>query len=263
MFPKLFVTDLDGTALDKAHQPYARFPDHFSEFLDALYSRQCEWAISTTWDAGGQGQLVLGSTVKSTPLFLMAEYGMRLARYTDGVPEFIQPFTENMEKRVDTFNRDIAFAVVRNICSQFSPKIMHFYGHMLTFQPIPEEENEFRDYVVSYMPEWDKNEQFNYSLNAQSSFNLYPRFLHKGLALSEALIQEGITPEEVVIAGDETADIDMMQPELAKFAVCPENACQEVKDHVVNMGGFVGNGIGAKGVIDSFRQLAAKEGWSF
>ena len=34
MFPKLFVTDLDGTALGGGYEPYAKFPDHFSKFLD-------------------------------------------------------------------------------------------------------------------------------------------------------------------------------------------------------------------------------------
>ena len=32
-FPKLFVTDLDDTALGGGYVPYARFPDPFSEFL--------------------------------------------------------------------------------------------------------------------------------------------------------------------------------------------------------------------------------------
>ncbi len=55
----------------------------------------------------------------------------------------------------------------------------------------------------------------------------------------------------------------MMQPDLATFAVCPENAAQEVKDHVTNMGCFVGCGIGALGIIDSFKQLANKQQWTF
>ncbi len=262
-FPKLFVTDLDGTALDKAHQPYARFPDHFSKFLDKLHERQCAWAISTTWDAGGQGQLVLSSAVTSEPLFLMAEYGMRLAYYKNGMPEFVQPFTKNMEERVATFNRNKSYAEIRDICSQFSPQIMHFYGHMFTFQPIPEDRDTFRNYIENKITHWEKENLFNYSLNKNCSFNLYPKFLNKGVALKEALNISGIKPEDVVIAGDETADIAMMQPELAKFAVCPENAADAVKNHVTNMGGFIGKGIGAAGIIDSFRQLAEKEKWDF
>jgi hydroxymethylpyrimidine pyrophosphatase-like HAD family hydrolase len=262
-FPKLFVTDLDGTALDKAHQPYARFPDHFSVFLDELHKTDCDWAISTTWDAGGQGQLVLGSSVKSSPLFLMAEYGMRLAYYRAGMPEFIQPFTKNMEERVAAFNREAAYSVVRDICSRFSPAIMHFYGHMLTFRPVDEESADFRKYIKIKSSEWDEEKLFNYSLNAESSLNIYPRFLNKGLALKEALKISGTAPADIVVAGDETADIDMMQPELARYAVCPENACREVKDHIRKMGCFVGKGIGAAGVIDSFKQLAKKENWKF
>ncbi|MCF6175386.1 MAG: HAD hydrolase family protein [Victivallaceae bacterium] len=263
MFPKLFVTDLDGTALDKSFQPYARFPDHFSQFLDDLHEKKCEWAISTTWDVVGQSQLVLSSTVKSKPLFLMAEYGMRLAKYTGAEPEYIQPFTNNMEQKVAQFNSDFAFAIVRDICTRFSPEVMHFYGHMLSFKPIAEDEVAFRAYIKEHAVAWHESNQFNFSLNSASSFSIYPRFLNKGAALSEALEQSAIAPEDVVIAGDEIADIAMMQPDLATFAVCPENAAQEVKDHVTNMGCFVGCGIGALGIIDSFKQLANKQQWTF
>ncbi len=69
MFPKLFVTDLDGTALDGGYQPYARFPDPFSEFLDYLHDNGCQWAINTTWDVGGQWDIVELSSVKSKPVF--------------------------------------------------------------------------------------------------------------------------------------------------------------------------------------------------
>ncbi len=262
MFPKLFVTDLDGTALDKSFQPYARFPDHFSQFLDQLHKKQCEWAISTTWDAVGQSQLILSSSVESKPLFLMAEYGMRLAKYSGAEPQYIQPFTETMEDKVAKFNNECAFAVVRDICNRFSPEVMHFYGHMFTFQPINSDETAFRRYIRKHAADWHESEQFNFSLNSQSSFNIYPRFLNKGVALSEALKLSSITPEQVVIAGDEIADIDMMQPGLATFAVCPDNAAQEVKEHIINMGGFVGNGTGASGIIDSFRQLAVKQQWA-
>ena len=76
-FPLLFVTDLDNTALRAGFQPYARFPDPFAEFLDALAARGCRWAINTTWSVHGQWQLVQSSAVRSRPEFLIAEYGLR------------------------------------------------------------------------------------------------------------------------------------------------------------------------------------------
>ena len=36
MQEKLFITDLDGTALGGDFEQYARFPDSFSKFLDKL-----------------------------------------------------------------------------------------------------------------------------------------------------------------------------------------------------------------------------------
>jgi len=263
MLPKLFVTDLDGTALDKSSQPYATFPDHFSEFLDTLYEHKCEWAINTTWDVAGQSQLVLSSTVKSEPLFLMAEFGVRLAKFNGITPGFVQPYTSVMEKRIDEFNETFIFDIYREICSKFRPKRSLFYGHLFILTPLDEDCQALRLFVESNTEEWNKSGLINFSLNEAGVFSIWPKFLNKGLSLAEALKQSKISADEVVVAGDELMDIDMMTPELATFAVCPENAVEQVKQRVLDMGCFVGRGIGAVGVIDSFRQLAEKENWEF
>ena len=254
MFPKLFVTDLDGTALGGGYKPYARFPDPFSEFLDYLHENGCQWAINTTWDVGGQWDLVELSSVKSKPAFFMAEFGLRLAKYAKNGPELVQPYVEKMEKQLQDVQHSSMYPLISDICSKFKPEVMHFYGHLFSFNVISEETEKFNEYISEHYPE---SKELN--INAHDGrVGVYPKFMHKGLALAEAIKMLSISPEEVVIAGDETADIAMMQPNLAKFAVCPDNAPEEVKQHVIAMNGKVGSGHSAHGIIDAFGKLFGK-----
>lgn len=251
MFPKLFVTDLDGTALGGGYKPYARFPDHFSEFLDYLHDNGCQWAINTTWDVSGQWDLVELSSVKSKPVFFMAEFGLRLATYTEKGPKMVQPYVNEMEKQLRDVQDTSMYPLVNDICSKFKPEIMHFYGHLFSFNVIAEERDEFNAYIATNYPD-----SSDLNINAgDGRLGVYPKFMHKGMALKEALKLLSINSEEVVIAGDETADIPMMQPHLAQFAVCPNNAPEKVKEHVLKMNGEVGIGHSSHGVIDAFQKL--------
>jgi hydroxymethylpyrimidine pyrophosphatase-like HAD family hydrolase len=257
MFPKLFVTDLDGTALGGGYKPYARFPDHFSEFLDYLHDNGCQWAINTTWDVGGQWDLVELSSVKSKPVFFMAEFGLRLATYTDKGPELVQSYVDNMEKQLLEVQQSAVYPLINDICTKFKPETMHFYGHLFSFNVITEEREEFNTYIKG---QYSDNENSELTISAHDGrVGVSPKFTHKGLALAEAIKMLAITPEDVVIAGDETADVPMMQPSLAKFAVCPENSAESVKNHVTKINGKVGTGHSSHGVIDAFEKLFAVE----
>ena len=250
MFPKLFVTDLDGTALGGGYEPYARFPDHFSEFLDYLHDNGCEWAINTTWDAGGQWDLVNLSSVKSRPLFFMAEFGLRLARYTENGPEMVQPYVDKMEATLKEIQHSAMYPIINDISSKFKPEVMHFYGHLYSFHVIPEEAEQFNKYMLET---YSNEKELNISVR-DGRVGIYPKFMNKGEALGEAIKMLSINPEEVMIAGDETADLAMIKPHLAKLAVCPDNAPEKVKQYVLNMGGKVGKEKYGSGIIDAFHQ---------
>ena len=254
MFPKLFVTDLDGTALGGGYKPYARFPDHFSEFLDYLHNNGCQWAINTTWDVNGQWDLVELSSVKSKPVFFMAEFGLRLARYTPTGAELVECYVEKMEKQLRKVQEKAMYPLFNDICSKFKPELMHFYGHLFSFDVVQEQKEKFNNYLAE---NYSNIEELN--VNAKNgSVGVYPKFMHKGLALAEAIEILSINPKNVMIAGDETADIDMMQPDLAHMAICPENAAEKVKEHVCAMNGVVGIGHSSHGIIDAFEKLVGK-----
>jgi len=193
MFPKLFVTDLDGTALGGEYLPYSRFPDQFSAFLDYLSDNGCAWAINSAWTLNGQWELVKVSSVKSKPAFYMAEIGMILATHTEKGPEFVKSYADSGTLNIKC---------------------------------------------------------------ATGQLDVRPGFINKGTSLAAAIEMMGISPDDVIVAGDEITDIAMMQPELAKYAICPENAEVEVKKHVQALkGGVVGPGYASKGIIPAFKTL--------
>ena len=253
----LFVTDLDGTALGGGFKPYARFPDHFSEFLDALAAKGCRWAINTTWDAGGQLDLVNLSSVKSRPDFLMAEFGRRLARPGADGPEFVEPYTADMGRRLDEFLEHGMHPMIQTLCGQFKAEKIFFYGHL--FQFILSGTENAAAFATSTEP-YRRAPELVCALNGRS-FSARPAFLSKAAPLREAAALLGLAPERIVVAGDEATDLAMMAPDLAAHHLCPANAAEEVKRHVRKHGGEVGELPFAAGVIQAFKRLADRNKW--
>ena len=258
-FPELFVTDLDATALGGGYQPYARFSEPYAAFLDRLSAQGCLWAINTTWDINSQWQLVLGSPVRSRPAYLMGEMGLRLARITDDGPEMIQPYTRDMEARIQAVNESHFYKLINEMCAEFKPQSMLFYGHWLDFVPMEECAEKFIQYI-SVLRKNNTVFKFDYD---NGRLTVYPALLNKGLPLAEVYRLNGISPSETVVAGDDFPDLCMMSRDLAFSAVCPGNAHPEVKKHVRSMDGEVGEAESGDGIIQAFTTLAEKQGWQF
>jgi HAD superfamily hydrolase (TIGR01484 family) len=254
MQPKLFITDLDGTALGGDFEQYARFPDPFSEFLDKLTANGCRWGINTTWDVDGQWDLVKTSSVKSRPDFLMAEFSRRLATTNDDGPVFVQPYTDKMAAKLETFCDQKFSKLIQAICGNFKAERIFYYGHLFQFV-VAENDNfdEFKKFTEKFVA--DNEFVCNFK---QRSFSVRPAFLNKGAALQAVINKTQLTPDQIVIAGDEPADIDMMHPELATHYICPANANEEVKAHVRKYNGAIGTLPYGAGVIEAFNQLAAR-----
>jgi hydroxymethylpyrimidine pyrophosphatase-like HAD family hydrolase len=265
-FPKLFITDLDGTALGNGFRPYARFPDPFAEFLDRLAERGCRYAINTTWDVHGQWDLVENSAVKSKPLYLMAEVGLRLARHGDEGAEFVQPYTNDQENQLQAVVESHLQALAQDVCARFKAQTMHYYGHCFEFRPVVEDAPALRKYVNETCMGADYPFQIKLKTNpstGQCALSAFPKFLRKGTSVKAVMEMEGLNPDQIVVAGDEVTDLSMMVPELSTLPLCPDNACAEVKDHVRKLGGTVGNAHSGLGIIDAFVQLAERNNWQF
>ena len=247
MKKKLFIFDLDGTALIPGKQPYARLPDFFSEFLDVISQKGWMWGINSTWDVNGQWHLVLVSSVKSRPSFLIGELGFRIARVRNSRLEFLQPYTKNMEKKVRKINEKELYPVMHRICSRFRPVKMYFYGHLFDFMVENKEKDAFEKLTIK-----SKNLIIKKS---DGRLVAYPSILNKGNPIKEIMKITGLSPKDIVVAGDEPIDIPMMSPTLSKNVICPSNAGEEVKRHVKEIGGIISKKSHSEGVIEGFKLL--------
>jgi hydroxymethylpyrimidine pyrophosphatase-like HAD family hydrolase len=257
-FPKLFIVDLDGTALAKGQEPYARFSDQFSGFLDTLAKHGCEWGINSTWDVQGQWHLSLVSSVKNKPKYLMGELGLRLAEIKNSSIEFIQPYTARMEKKAEREINKMMHPLVREISSRFSPQRMHFYGHLFDFRVVDDEKSAFNEYINKF-----KTVEGLITGIGDGSFSAYPAMLGKGHPVREIMRINGYSPRDIVVAGDEITDLDMMTPQLTSNPICPSNSAQAVKDHVCKSGGVISEKPYAEGIIVAFRSLSVERGWGW
>ena len=250
---KLFITDLDGTALGGDYEEYARFPDAFSEFLDSLAAKGHSWGINTTWDVGGQWDLVNISSVKSKPEYLMAEFGLRMASVKSGKPEFIQPYTSNMEDKLADIQHRKLNPIIHELIGSFDAGRMMFYGHLLSFELAKHEKlDDFKHYIEKFLEDDELICQINNNM-----FSARPAFMTK----AEPFAEIDLNPEQIIIAGDEVTDIAMMQPEIATHYICPANAATEVKLHVAKHNGEIGSLPYGAGVIEAFYKLAKRYNW--
>ena len=250
---KLFITDLDGTALGGDYEQYARFPDIFSEFLDSLVTKGHSWGINTTWDVGGQWDLVNISNVKSKPEYLMAEFGLRMASCKSGKPEFIQPYTSNMEDKLEKVQHHKLNPIIHDLSGKFDAARILFYGHLLSFE-LAEHENvdEFRSCLTKYFADKELICE-----NKENRFSVRPAFMTK----AEPFKEINLPPEQIIIAGDQITDLAMMQPEIATHYICPANAATEVKLHVAKYNGEIGSLPYGAGVIEAFNKLSERYNW--
>jgi len=258
--PKLLVVDLDGTSLGGGYVPYSRFPDHYSKFLDQLNDQGCRWAVNTTWSAQGQLELVKASAVESCPAFLMAELGMRLWKINGGSLEAIQPYNERNERAAAENNRKSFLKFIAECMEVVPPVSMNFYGHWFDMSCAHEDEVAFKRFIAGI--DWNGRGLKKYS-SSGCRLAVVHDFMGKDKSLKEALSVSGVAPFETVVAGDEEADIAMIDPALSAFGICPSNASEAVKNAVAAVDGVVGVKSHCDGVIESFKTLSLREGWGF
>lgn len=256
--PKLLVIDLDGTSLGGGYEPYGRFPDHFSAFLDRLNAAGCRWAINSTWDALGQWHLLKASALRSAPCYLMAELGCRLWTVGAEGPVAVEPYNSLMEKRLAEANATGLIAFMRELVGRFTPARTNYYGHWFDFNCIPGETEAFCSFLATVA--WEKRRLRVYG-HKGNRLSVVPDFLGKDANLGEVLRLAGLRPEEVAVAGDERADLAMMREGLSSFHLCPANAHEDVVAHVKKTGGGVGRKTHCDGVMEAFHDLASRHGW--
>ncbi len=88
-------------------------------------------------------------------------------------------------------------------------------------------------------------------------FRFSHKFYHKGACL-EAIAQNlGITPAQILVAGDHLNDLPMLERRYARHLVCPANSVDEVKEKVTAEGGCIATRNYAEGVVEAWGPVAA------
>ena len=245
---KLFITDLDGTALGGNYPVYTRFPECFASLLDELTVRGWNWAINSSWDIAGQWKLVQDSPVKSRPAYLIGEFGREIAQLRGGKPELLQPYCADQELRIREFTLRKIIPLQEKLNRKFLPEKIHFYGHL--FQYIARDETGMKAFAAKY----ENDPELRIS-SSERQIIVRPAFLDKGKAVREIMQRERIKPEDIVTAGDEAVDLSMMTPDITLHPICPANAAESVQTFVRNAGGKIAVKSFGAGISEEMRLL--------
>lgn len=244
---KLFMTDLDGTALGGGFIPYDRLPDHYSDFLDELVLNGWDWAINSTWDPEGQWKLIQRSKVKSRPRFLIAEFGRQLVEVRNNELVRVNPYTEKNDQRISEYCRKYLLPLLNKLCMRIQPRSIMYYEHLVTVKY----RHEITRDMLPELADAEASGVFDIYLD-KHTLALRAGFLSKGLPMPIIIDEFGYQPESIVCAGDELMDLGMMDPEYSKVYLAPGNAGECLKRHVIAHSGYIGTRNFAAGIIEAF-----------
>ena len=85
---------------------------------------------------------------------------------------------------------------------------------------------------------------------------LLPEYMNKARAVRYIQKVANVSPCETLIAGDETNDIHMLDAELAKYMICPDNAHIEIKKIVEKNNGIIASKNYSYGVLEAINKLS-------
>jgi hydroxymethylpyrimidine pyrophosphatase-like HAD family hydrolase len=260
-FPKLFVTDLDGTALGGGYRPYAKLPTAFSAFLHQLAGRGCRWATCTTWESDAQRNLLHASPEAPPPAYVVVGSGLQILTYQQNELIRVEPYSGDMAYKQDEIVRGEMYPLIRDVCSRFDSKMMNFNGYWFSMTVQDSDVERMMDYMgekASQLPLL-KIER----IAEEKRFYVHPAFLRKGTPVKELQRLMDLTPDDIVVAGDEMMDLDMMMSDASAHWICPSNAHPAVKQRVLERNGVVGGKTCSDGIMEAFYNLARAKGWDF
>jgi len=254
----LFVFDLDHTALG-GYEPYERLPDRFSRFLDALASRGVAWATNTTWSPYKQAGLIAASDVQSRPTMLIGATGMMAARFApDGqTVELIPEWQTAAAAASEEFISRTAPAVEEALTAEFGSNVaIHYDREEPRYRSIAVGSRHRERVMVRLREHVAEGAPIHVESTEESTVVRYmPAMMTKGRALCALQKQLGADRSRALVAGDGMNDLTMLDSALARYLVCPSNACAAVRERVRRCGGAVGEGDYSDGVLDAIGEL--------
>lgn len=255
---KLIVFDFDGTALG-GHTPYDQFPKSFADFLNNLDG--VSWSTNTTWSVQEQFKLIRRSGVTGNPAFLAGQTGRMLGYVHGGKFEIDEEYKASIGK-LDMEFRTAHWELVREI------------GRKLLERDLVNKLNlcEYEQNIVSYeakndcmLTAWETASPliasgFFYAFSAAPAqiTSLLPYYMNKGDVIKLMQKRMGISPEETLVAGDQTNDLHMFSSTVAKYMICPGNADVRIKKVVAENNGIISDKNYSWGIIDGISKITGK-----
>lgn len=248
---ELLVIDFDGTALG-GYEPYARFPDKFSAFLDRISSRGILWATCTTWHPYIQDKVFRESSLKSRPVRLLGGTGLYCGVYVD-------------KKLYLDAEWDLEMISLRSdFGNNYAPKIKGFLRNCRQFASL----EEFDDHIFGIKSKNKKKlrkifsssellKKYTYILYSadKNSCHVYPWYMSKGAAVKKIQKQLDVSPEQTIVAGDGTNDLSMMEKNVALYQIAPANADAQVKKTIRRNRGIISGLPYSDGVVDAAEKI--------
>jgi len=254
---KLISTDFDGTLFAEFENP--PIPAELQRLLGELQAAGAKWAINTGRDMSSLMEALGRANIGVEPDYLvlvereihlhhesqylpLEHWNSACTRDHAGVFERIRP---DLPALIDWINHHFHARIYEDA---FSPLclIAGNNGDM----------DRIHDYLAAYcqrVPEL-----------ALVRNDVYARFSHraynKGTALAELTRQLGLTPAQVLAAGDHLNDLPMLSREYAHMVAAPANAVEPVKAAVRREGGYLSRASHGQGVAEAIKYYLAERG---
>lgn len=250
---KLFVIDFDGTALG-GYEPYDRFPDNLSAFLDEISYCGVLWVTCTTWHPYIQDKVFKASNLKSRPVRAIGRTSFNCGLYIDGKIYLDAEWDHEMISYKAEFNRKY-LGIIREFLNSFieEGELTEYFDYIFSLELSSLNREEITEKFNS--SKIVKEKTYFVFLPDGKTVMVFPWYLSKGLALKKVQNILGISPEFTMVACDGVNDLPMLEKNIAALQVAPANADPEVKEKVRMNGGIVSTLNYSDGVVESAKKL--------
>jgi len=249
---KLLSTDFDGTLVDHHAQPPVS-PALFALFRE-LHEHGVLWAVNTGRDLGHITHGLSEFAFPIEPDFVLTserdvfrraagDNGDRWEPYGDWNARCAQAHDELFEHAQPLLEKVLTFL-------KRETRAQAIHDNFRPVGLIAQDEEEM-DRIIAFIEKTrEELPVFSFQRNTQ-----YLRFCHadysKGAALGELARLTDVAPDEIFAVGDHHNDIPMLDGRFARWAACPGNSAEAVKETVQAAGGYVARGACSNGVVEA------------
>lgn len=248
---KLFVIDFDGTALG-GYQPYDRFPDKLSLFLDEISDKGILWATCTTWHPYIQEEVFKKSKLKSRPIRSIGRTGMNCGLYINGRLYLDAEWDHEMLVKKVEFDKNYV-GKIRDFLKRCSyiKNFVEYFDYIFSIEYYTE-----RKEITEILNSCKIIRENTYFIFPdEKTCQIFPDYMSKGLAVKKIQKQLNISSDFTMVACDGVNDLTMLEKDIAKFQICPSNAALEVKEKIRKNNGIIGQLPYSDGVIEAAKKF--------